>query len=217
MLLKASMSTTLKARSEPSFGMDLDQEVTVLPARTLRAMAGLFQHLEALAKRQKKARFSLENQSPVESNPRAETGALKTDGSVPVRLRELGRQILSAAAAQVHLLQLRAQEAQSLTLINDWRTAERLWLSLEADCRTPLYELGLLENLWGFNPAHFRVDGSSIERHRQKFVLIQLYVKMLLNSRESLMELSNTLETDLGCWLAQFARILEKLEHESTV
>jgi hypothetical protein len=115
----------------------------------------------------------------------------------------------------VELLQLRAQEVQSLALINNWRTADRLWLSLEAECRTPLYELNLLEHLWDFNPALLSVDGSSVDRHRQKFVLIQLYIKMLLSSRESLVELSNALESDLGCWLAQFARILDKLEYES--
>ncbi len=214
--LTATMSTSAKLHAKSPFGVNLDQEITVLPAAALRSMAGLFMHLEGLAKRKKKTRFHFETEKPVKPSNLPGIGyACKLDPGIPIRLRELGRQIIGTAAAQVELLQLRAQEVQSLTLINNWRTAERLWLSLESECRTPLYELNLLEQLWEFNPAQFQVDGSSIDRHRQKFVLIQLYAKMLLASRQSLLDLSNALETDLGCWLGQFARILERLEYDS--
>jgi hypothetical protein len=40
---------------------------------------------------------------------------------------------------------------------------------------------------------------------------------MLLARQESLMDLSNTLERDLGCWLSHFAKILQKLDDESVV
>jgi hypothetical protein len=211
------MSTTAKLPSKSPFGVNLDQEIVTLPPRVLQSLAGLFMHLEGLAKRQKKTRFVFETENPGKGVKWPGAGsAPRLDPGAPVRLRELGRQIIAAAGAQVQFLQLRAQEAQSLTLINNWRTAQRLWLSLEAECRTPLYELNLLEQLWEFNPAVLKIDGASVDRHRQKFVLIQLYVKMLLSGRESLLELSNALETDLGCWLAQFARILELLEYEST-
>jgi hypothetical protein len=38
---------------------------------------------------------------------------------------------------------------------------------------------------------------------------------MLLARQESLVELSNTLERDLGCWLTHFGKILDKLDEES--
>jgi hypothetical protein len=207
------MPTTSNAGSP--FGTDLDKAVGILPSRSLRALTALFKHLEGVARKGRKSRCLPDE---AESSERSTVPVgLKADGSDSIQLRDVGRQIISAAAAQIRLLELRAEESQFLLLINDWETAERIWLSLESDCRTPLYELSLLENLWDIDPGAFRVDGVSIERHRQKFVLIQLYIKMLLSNRENLLELSNTLETDLGCWLDQFARILDKLEYESTV
>jgi hypothetical protein len=38
---------------------------------------------------------------------------------------------------------------------------------------------------------------------------------MLLARQESLLDLSNTLERDLGCWLTHFGKILQKLDEES--
>jgi hypothetical protein len=82
---------------------------------------------------------------------------------------------------------------------------------LQAECRTPLYELNFLEDLWGFDPAQIAANS----RHRRQFVLIQTDVRMLLARQESLLDLSNTLERDLGCWITHFGRILRKLDDES--
>jgi hypothetical protein len=125
--------------------------------------------------------------------------------------RELGRQIIETAQAQVEVLQQRASEVQSLILINDWPVAKRLWPPLQSECRTPLYELNFLEDFWGFDST----QAAASSRHRRQFVLIQADVRMLLARQESLVELSNTLERDLGCWLTHFGKILDKLDEES--
>ena len=134
-----------------------------------------------------------------------------TSRPAPLTFRDLGRQIVETAKAQVEVLQTRAYEVQSLILINDWPVAKKIWPSLQAECRTPLYELNFLEDLWGFDAAQTAAN----IRHRRQFVLIQADVRMLLARRESLLDLSNTLERDLGCWLTHFGKILEKLDEES--
>jgi hypothetical protein len=125
--------------------------------------------------------------------------------------RQLGRQVLQTAQAQVRVLQERTHEVQSLLLINDWPVAKRLWPPLQAESRTPLYELNFLENFWGLDEQQLAVNS----RHRRQFALIQADVRLLLARQESLLDLSNTLERDLGCWLTHFGRILQNLDEET--
>ncbi len=211
------MATTAKKRSKPIFRADLNAEITTLPIRTLKSVAEIFLHLENLAIRQSRDRGSLwgheqlaKVQELLSSNQPIEPGVFGG-----FRFRELGRQVLATARAQVSALQATTCETQALILINGWKVAERLWTGLQADCRTPLYEINFLEDLWGFDPAQLIVNGWSYTRHRRQFVLIQADIGILLARQQSLMELSNTLERDLGCWLAKFAKILDKLDEES--
>ncbi len=88
-------------------------------------------------------------------------------------------------------------------------------MPVQADCKTPLYEISFLEDLWGFDPSSLVVNGWSVTRHRRQFVLIQADIGILLARQQSLLELSNTLERDLGCWLGHFAKILDRLDEES--
>lgn len=211
------MATTAKKRHKPIFRADLNAEITTLPIRTLKSVAEIFVHLENLAIRQSRERGALWDheqlakvQELLSSNQPIEPGVFGG-----FRFRELGRQVLATARAQVSALQAATCETQALILINGWKVAERLWGGLQADCRTPLYEVNFLEDLWGFDPAQLIVNGWSYARHRRQFVLIQADIGILLARQQSLMELSNTLERDLGCWLAQFAKILDKLDEES--
>jgi len=199
------------------FKADLNAEITTLPIRTLKSVGEIFLHLENQAIRQR------QNSSPhwdedslakvqelLSANQPIEPGAFGG-----YCFRELGRQVLATARAQVSGLQARACEAQALILINGWKVAERIWAPLQADSKTPLYEVNFLEDLWGFDPANLIVNGWSLARHRRQFVLIQADIGILLARQHSLMELSNALERDLGCWLCHFAKILDKLDEES--
>ncbi len=140
-------------------------------------------------------------------------------GSQPrkVSLRELGRQVIRAAQSQVCGLQARLQQVESLVLINDWAVAEQLWAELVPDCKTPLFELSFLEELWGISPDKLPVNGSSLTRQWQEFVLLQAEFELLLGRRRSLVELSDALERDLGRWLRRFLELLGKLDEASAV
>jgi hypothetical protein len=207
------MPSTANKPVKPSFRADLDSQITTWPGSSLQSLAAVFVHLERLAIRQNQdASAFWENENVAKLH-----GLLS--GSQPVEpgratglsFRELGRQIIETAKAQVGVLQNRAHEVQSLLLINDWPVAKRLWPPLQAECRTPLYELNFIEDLWGFDTS----QAAANSRHRRQFVLIQADVRMLLARQESLLELSNTLERDLGCWLTHFGKILDKLDEES--
>jgi hypothetical protein len=209
--------TAAKKRTKPIFKADLNAEITTLPIRTLKSVADIFVHLENQALRQRRDCGSLwedeslaKVQEMLSAHQPIEAGAFGG-----YRFRELGRQVLATARAQVSALQARTCEIQALILINGWKTAERLWLPLQAECKTPLYEVNFLEDLWGFDPGNLIVNGWSFGRHRRQFVLIQADIGILLARQHSLMELSNALERDLGCWLGQFAKILDKLDEES--
>ena len=132
-----------------------------------------------------------------------------------ISFRELGRQVIRAAHCQVLALQERLESVQSLVLINDWAVAERLWAKLAPDCKTPLFEMGFIEELWGIRADQLQVGGWSLTRQWQQFVLIQAEVEVLLGRRRSLVELSDMLERDLGRWLTKFVDLLEKLDEES--
>ena len=211
------MGTTAKKRTKPIFKADLSAEITTLPIRTLKSVAEVFLHLENQAIRQRRETAPLweeealaKVQDLLGSNQPIEPGAF---GGFSVR--ELGRQVLATARAQVGTLQARTCEAQALMLINGWKVAERLWSGLQAECKTPLFAVNFLEDLWGFDPSNVVVSGWSLARHRRQFVLIQADIGILLARQHSLMELSNSLERDLGCWLSHFAKILDKLDEES--
>jgi hypothetical protein len=207
------MSSISNKQAKPPFRVDLDSEITTWPGSSLQSLAAVFVHLEKLAVRQNQSAAAIwENENVAKlhellsGRPLDETGR---NGSLSYR--ELGRQIIETAKAQVDVLQARAHEVQSLILINNWPVAKRLWSPLQSECRTPLYELNFIEDLWGFDQAQITANA----RHRRQFVLIQADVRMLLARQESLLELSNTLERDLGCWLTHFRRILDKLDEDS--
>jgi hypothetical protein len=211
------MSGRTKQRSRKLFRTDLDSEIMALPGRGWKSVLGLFAHLENLARRtEADALPALKGIGPGMpfSTALANASAL---GSVDERIsvRELGRQVIRAARSQVRALQERLEVTQSLVLINDWAVAERLWTRLAPDCKTPLFEMGFIEELWGISADHLQVNGWSLTRQWQQFVLIQAEVEVLLGRRRSLVELSDMLERDLGRWLGKFAGLLEKLDEES--
>jgi len=207
------MSSVTNKQAKPPFRVDLDSPITTWPGGSLQSLSAIFIHLEKMALRQHREANSIwENENVVKLHELLSGNNLLEPGQFPgLSFRDLGRQIIETAEAQVEVLQNRAHEVQSLLLINDWPVAKRLWLPLQAECRTPLYELNFLEDLWGFDPPQMAANS----RHRRQFVLIQADVRMLLTRQESLLDLSNTLERDLGCWLTHFGKILHKLDDES--
>jgi len=78
-----------------------------------------------------------------------------------------------------------------------------------------IQESPFLEELWGICPDNLEVGGWTLTRHWQQFVLIQAEVEVLLARRQSLLQLSDTLEGHLGLWLKRFADILAKLDEKS--
>ena len=200
-------------KPKPPFRVDLDSPITTWPGSSLQSLSAIFVHLEKMARRQnREAGSAWENENVVKLHEMLSgTHLMETGRRDGLRFRDLGRQIIETASAQVEVLENRAHEVQSLLLINDWPVAKRLWPPLQAECRTPLYELNFLEDLWGFDPSQLAANS----RHRRQFVLIQADVRMLLARQESLLDLSNTLERDLGCWLTHFGKILQKLDEES--
>jgi len=207
------MSSVTNKPAKPAFRVDLDSEITTWPGSSLQSLSAIFVHLEKMAVRQNREAGSIwENENVAKLHELLSGSQLLEAGPHGgLRYRDLGRQIIETAKAQVQVLQNRAHEVQSLLLINDWPVAKRLWLGLQAECRTPLYELNFLEDLWGFEQPHMAANS----RHRRQFVLIQADVRMLLARQESLLDLSNTLERDLGCWLTHFGKILQNLDEES--
>jgi hypothetical protein len=207
------MSSVINKQAKPLFRVDLDSPITTWPGSSLQSLSAIFVHLEKMAHRQNCEAASVwENENVAKLHEMLSGSHLMESGRrAGLRYRDLGRQIIETASAQVEVLQNRAHEVQSLLLINDWPVAKRLWPPLQAECRTPLYELNFLEDLWGFDPTQIAANS----RHRRQFVLIQTDVRMLLARQESLLDLSNTLERDLGCWITHFGRILHKLDEES--
>ncbi len=212
------MSDSLNIPGSVPFRVDLDQDIVTLPGRSLESMLGMFAHLESIAIRRannmvlsRKTAFN----SPKPSSALPKFQAFEEGAPERISFRELGRQVISAAQGQVKVLQARAQELHSLVLINNWQVAERLWADLLPDCKTPLFELNFLEELWGIKPDQLEVGGWTLVRHWQQFILIQAEVEVLLARRQSLMHLSDILEGHLGLWLKRFEDILNKLDEQS--
>lgn len=198
--------------------LDLDSEVMPLPGRSLKSFLGFFAHLENLA-RSRHPQHPPASGRPGPRHLRSRAGMDFAGDSQPrkVSLRELGRQVIRAAQSQVRGLQARLQQVESLVLINDWSVAEKLWAELVPDCKTPLFELSFLEELWGISPDKLPANGSSLTRQWQEFVLLQAEFELLLGRRRSLVELSDALERDLGRWLRRFLDLLGKLDEASAV
>jgi hypothetical protein len=207
------MPSVINKQAKPPFRVDLDGPITTWPGSSLQSLSAIFVHLEKMARRQNREAASIwENENVAKLHEMLSGNHPMEPGrGAALSFRDLGRQIIETASAQVQVLQTRAHEVQSLLLINDWPVAKRLWPPLQAECRTPLFELNFLEDLWGFDPQ----QAAANSRHRRQFVLIQTDVRMLLARQESLLDLSNTLERDLGCWITHFGRILRKLDDES--
>jgi len=211
------MSERTKATQKGLFRTNLDSEISALPGRSWKSALGLFAHLENLCQRREPSLHSVLKQL----SARRIRGAAKADcsGEIPperVSYRDIGRQVVRAARAQVRSLQHRVEETQSLVLINNWSIADRLWSELVPECKTPLFLLSFLEELWGLNPDQFEAGGWSLTRQWHEFVLIQAEFEILLGRRRGLLEFSDALERDLGNWLARFAELLEKLDEAST-
>jgi hypothetical protein len=208
------MSETVKPPGANPFLTHLDGEIVTLPGKSLESMMGMFAHLESLALRRGKISAALADASKSPGNSPKQSGY--GEGELDrISYRELGRQVIRAAQTQIRVLQNRTQEIQSLILINNWKVADQLWAELLPDCKTPLFELNFLEELWGISPDNLEVGGWTLTRHWQQFVLIQAEVEVLLARRQSLMQLSDTLEGHLGLWLKRFADILDKLDEKS--
>jgi hypothetical protein len=211
------MSERTKQLSGNLFQVDLDGEIVTLPWRSLKSVMGIFEHLEHVASsRERESEAVAGRGAPERRRPKPAKGAMlegvQSDG---VRFRELGRQVIRTAQSQVRMLQARAQEVQALVLINNWTVAERLWSGLLTECKMPLFELNFLEELWGISPDHLEMEGWSLTRHWHQFVLLQAEVEIILARRQNPVELSDTLEGQLGNWLKRFGGILEKLDEES--
>ncbi len=211
------MSEKTKQFDSSSFQADLDSEIRTMSGRSLRSLLGLFAHLESLGMREAEGRYLIAGRQGALAPHRASPKSVAPKGGRRGRpcFRKLGRQALCAAKSHVRALHARSQEIQSLLLINDWPVAERLWLELMLGCKTPLCILSFLEELWGIHPGGLESGGQALARHWHQFILIQAEVEILLSRRQSLVELSDTLEAHLGSWLKQFGEILEKLDEES--
>jgi hypothetical protein len=211
------MSDTVKRRRNQAFRMDLDRQIVALPGRSLNSIMGLLAHLEGLAIRKERATQAVTSQGQSAKTWPTTPKPLPFDEVRPegLCLRDLGRQLIRAARSQVQVLRARTQEIQALVLINGWTVAERLWAELLPECKTPLFELNFLEELWGINPERLEVDGWTLTRHWHQFVLIQAEVEILLGRRQNPVQLSDALEGHLGGWLERFDEILEKLDEES--
>jgi hypothetical protein len=211
------MSDTAKHYSGSLFRVDLDQEIAALPWRSVKSVIGILEHLESVARCQEKEFCAATKKAPsgkANSKP-AKERMFEQRQSEGTRYRELGRQVIRTAMCQVRVLRARTQEMQSLVLINPWTVAERMWLDLVMGCKTPLFELNFLEELWGISSDRLQVDGWTLSRHWHQFVLIHAEIEIVLARRQSLVELSDTVEGQLGNWLKRFAEILEKLDEES--
>jgi hypothetical protein len=194
----------------------LDSEVSPLSGRSLKSVLVFFAHLENLARRGDLEHLAAsERLSSRRLRVRSGPGEREEPRSDKVSFRALGRQVIRAAQSQVRALQDRLQRAASLILINDWVVAEQLWAEMVPDCRTPLFELSFVEELWGVSPDELRVNGWSVTRQWHEFVLLQAEFELLLGRRRSLLALSDALERDLGHWLRRFAELLEKLDEAS--
>jgi hypothetical protein len=206
------MSDTAKHSAQNLFRIDLDREISSLPARTLQSLRELFLQLERSAVLRERTSAAMET-SVSAGNPGLPSCNPAANGVMA--FREMGRGVLATVKAQVRTLLIRAQEVQAVILINDWRTAGRLWAGLLNDCKMPLAELEFLEELWGIRPSRLEVDGWSLTRHRHHFVLIRAEIEIQLARRRSLLELSDAVERHLGDWLRRFEAILERLDEES--
>src|SRR5581483_3052059 len=204
------MADTSKHSAQSLFRMDLDADVKALPGRGLRSLLELFAHLErSAALRERSSRGALENQTSPEPGSDKSPAAL-AGPSARIGLRQLGRGVLSTTRAQVRALLARTHQTQALIVINDWRTAGRLWSTLLNDCKLPIAEIDFLEQLWGLRPDRLEVNGWTLTRHRHHFVLIRAEIEIQLARRRSLLELSDAVERHLGDWLVRFGEIIDK-------
>jgi hypothetical protein len=211
------MSEKTKQLDNCAFRVDLDSEIKTLSGKSLKALLGLFAHLENLGLRNGQCRDSAlgGDRSATLHEVLAKSQPFGAARLKRPCFRDLGRQVISAAKAQVLDLGARNQKLQSLVLINSWPVAEQLWSEFLPDCKTPLFMLSFLEDLWGINPGQSESNSHALARHWHRFILIQAEIENLMSQRQSLLELSNALELHLGTWLEGFGKLLEKLDEES--
>jgi hypothetical protein len=208
------MSVKARPSSKILFRGDLDSEILALPGRSLKNLVGFFAHLELLSQHGDLASLSvLEKFSETSVDKVTNRPPYASKNGITCRL--LGRQVLNAAQGQVHKLRHRVDVVQSLVLINNWSVAENLWSELIPQCKTPLFELSLIEELWGLNPDRAVVDGWSITRQWHEFVLIQAEFEILLGRRRSLVEFSDAIERNVGHWLKRLEELLDALDEAS--
>jgi hypothetical protein len=205
-----------KSPAKSPFGTDPDREVSPLPGRSWKSVLGLFAHLESLSRTREPAKKSATQKlNAAPASPAFKTAWTEEAALDRVSYRELGRQMIRSARAQVRSLREKGDQLQALVMINNWAVAERLWSEVLPECKTPLYVLSVLEELWGLNPDRFHAGGWTMRRQWQEFVLIQAEFEILLGRRRSLLEFSDALERDFGHWLSRFVDLLEKLDEAS--
>ncbi|MGD1085139.1 MAG: hypothetical protein ABSA47_10370, partial [Verrucomicrobiota bacterium] len=123
------MSSISNKQARAPFRVDLDSQITTWPGSSLQSLAAVFVHLEKLAVRQNQSASAIwENENVAKLHELLAGRQLVESGrNGGLSFRELGRQIIETAKAQVEVLQTRAHEVQSLILINNWPVAKRLW------------------------------------------------------------------------------------------
>src|SRR5579864_7574119 len=131
------MSSVTNKPSRSPFRVDLDSPITTWPGCSLQSLSAIFVHLEKSAIRQNRNSNSVwENESVARLHELLSGSQFREPGpNGGLCFRDLGRQIIDTARAQVEVLQNRAHEVQSLLLINEWPVAKRLWPPLQAECR----------------------------------------------------------------------------------
>lgn len=99
------MSSVINMQAKPPFRMDLDSPITIWPGGSLQSLSAIFVHLEKMAVRQNREAGSIwENENVVKlhdllsGNHRMEPGR-----PAGLSFRDLGRQIVETAKAQVEL------------------------------------------------------------------------------------------------------------------
>src|SRR5208283_1171661 len=106
------MSSITSKQAKPPFRVDLDSEITTWPGSSLQSLAAVFVHLEKLAIRQNRNATSFwENENVAKLHELLSGSKLAETGhNGGLCFRELGRQIIETAKAQVQVLQTRAQD-----------------------------------------------------------------------------------------------------------
>jgi hypothetical protein len=146
--------------------------------------------LEAAAKQTPPAGPSAGDAPPL---PKSRTLAAQ---SVSVRLQPLAR---------------RLEELALLATINDWPHIERLWLDLLPDLRGTVMDLGVLEDVYGADLRHVRLQDRTLAMHLEALTGILKELSACLAAEKPL-DLSDVLERRLAPWIKELEAFLLQLK-----